>query len=132
MEEKKDIVFYDGDCGLCNQVVQFVLKYERNETLCFCALQSEYAQLFLKNKGIVEIDFSTFYLLKKGNLYSKSTAVLQLLEYLHFRFVFLSIGWILPKFMRDRIYDLIAKNRKKWNFDRCSLIPSEKKNRFLS
>ena len=44
--ENDTIVFYDGDCGLCNRVVQFILRNERNQKLVFCALQSEFGSNF--------------------------------------------------------------------------------------
>ena len=115
------IVFYDGACPLCSRVVRFVLKHERDKTLKFAKLQGAFAKNFLSEKGINALDLSTFYLFRNGTLYSKSTAALHLVFYLKWYFLLIWIFWIVPRFIRDFIYNTIAKNRYKIFKELCEI-----------
>ena len=113
------IIFYDGACPLCSRVVRFILKYERNDDFMFSSLQGDYAKEFLCEKGIYEIDMSTFYFYNKDVLHSKSTAALRLLPYLKWYWSFLNVFWFMPRFIRDYFYRIIAKNRYKIFKEKC-------------
>ena len=128
----KPIIFYDGDCGFCNKTVQFVLNHEKNPEIHFCALQSEFADFFLKESGVSEIDLSTFYFWDGKELNERSTAALKVLDYLRFPFNLGKIGWICPRFIRDRIYNQIAKRRMRLAPSFCALPTPEQALRFLS
>ncbi len=119
------IVFYDGDCGLCNYVVQFILKNEREEKLMFCSLQSEFAIEFLKKKGYNATLLNTLYLSIGSKVYRKSSAALQIIRFLKPKWWFFLVLWIVPWFISDIFYDIIAKIRKKIVPTSCSL---EKRN----
>lgn len=125
------IVFYDGDCGLCNFIVQFILKNERKEKLMFCSLQSEFAIEFLKEKGYDATLLNTLYFYNGSRIFRKSSAALQIIRYLKPIWWFLLIFWIVPWFVRDIFYDGIASIRKKIILTSCSL---EKRNstRFIA
>ncbi|MES2588263.1 MAG: DCC1-like thiol-disulfide oxidoreductase family protein [Bacteroidota bacterium] len=125
------IVFYDGDCGFCNKSVQFVLKNEKSAELFFAALQSEFALNFFKEKNLPKADLSTFYFWKEGKMYEKSSGALKLLNELKFPWQILKIGYILPKFLRDKIYDFIANKRHKISAGFCALPNPEQRQRFL-
>lgn len=128
-----DILFYDGDCGLCNHTVQFMLANEKkNCTLQFCALQSAYAKEALKEKYDFT-DLSTFVLLKNNRLYFRSDAALESSAYLKFPFNLAPVFKVVPVFIRDAVYNFIAKRRKKLVKQVfCVIPPSEKKKRFIS
>lgn len=128
----KPIIFYDGDCGFCNKTVQFVLNNEKNDEIHFCALQSEFARSFFKELGIEKMDFSTFYFWDTKNLYKRSTAALKVLNYLRFPFILGKIGWICPRFIRDGIYNMIAKRRMRLAPSFCALPTPSQAIRFLS
>lgn len=128
----KPIIFYDGDCGFCNKTVQFVLNHEKNEAIHFCALQSHFAQDFLKLSGIEEIDLSTFYFWDGKQLNNRSTAALKVLNYLRFPYTLGKIGWICPRFIRDGIYNMIAKRRMRLAPSFCALPTPAQATRFLS
>jgi predicted DCC family thiol-disulfide oxidoreductase YuxK len=118
---KDFIVFYDGDCGLCNFVVQFILKNEREEKLMFCSLQSEFAIEFLKEKGFDATLLNTLYFFNGSKIYKKSSAALQIVRFLKPKWWFNLVFWIVPWFIRDIFYDVIAKVRKKIVPMSCSL-----------
>ncbi len=131
MKKEIPIVFYDGDCGFCNRSVQFILKNEKNQELHFAALQSNYSQDFFKANHFPNPDLSTFYYWNGSELFSKSTAALQLLNQLKNRFQLLKIGYILPKKLRDKMYDFVAKRRHQISNGFCVIPSVENKKRFI-
>lgn len=128
----KPIIFYDGDCGFCNKTVQFVLNHEKNEVIQFCALQNDFAKNFFKQQGIEEMDLSTFYFWDGQQLNKRSTAALKVLNHLRFPFTLGKIGWICPRFIRDGIYNAIAKRRMRLAPSFCALPTPSQAVRFLS
>jgi predicted DCC family thiol-disulfide oxidoreductase YuxK len=128
---KDTIVFYDGDCGLCSYIVQFILKNEREEKLLFCSLQSEFAIEFLKRKGHDATLLNTLYFFNGSKIYRKSSAALEIIKFLKSPWQFFLVFWIIPWFIRDVFYDIIASIRKKIVPTTCSL---EKRNstRFIA
>lgn len=130
--EPKLIVFYDGECPLCQRSIQFILKHEKNSALYFSSLQSDFTRQFFTCHLFSSPTFSTFYFYKEGRLYSKSSAAIQLSNHLQFPYPFLQIGLLIPKFIRDFLYDLIAKNRHKFFRKSCQLSLENSQNRFLN
>lgn len=127
----KPIVFYDGDCGFCNKSVQFILNNESNDAIHFAPLQSEFAQSFFTSKGLPTPDMSTFYFWDKTTMYSKSSGALRVINYLKFPFPLLKIGFIFPRFLRDWVYDVIAKRRHQLAAGFCALPTEEQRKRFI-
>lgn len=126
----KSIVFYDGDCGFCNSSVQFALN-RRKKDVFFLPLQSDLASEIMKKHG-VSIEMNTMYFLHKGMLYDKSDAALRVSLLLHFPYpVFFYLGIIVPRFLRNWIYDQIAKRRHKINIGFCALPKPEERRLFL-
>jgi predicted DCC family thiol-disulfide oxidoreductase YuxK len=123
-------VFYDGDCGFCNRTVQFILNSEIKPSLFFCALQSEMAKELFAYHHLPPPDMSTFYFYDQ-RFYSKSTAALRLASYLRFPYSLMRAGWLVPRFIRDWIYDGIAARRQKLAPGFCALPTPEQSQRFL-
>lgn len=128
------IVFYDGYCILCNKSIQFLLKQDVHKKLFFATLQSEIAKQILLSEGsnFGSIPESVvFYDGKK--VFTKSDAVIEALKQSNGNKSWLSYIKIFPKFLRDFVYDIIARNRYKW-FGKsvsCVLPPEKWKERFL-
>lgn len=75
----KHIVFFDGDCGVCNFWVQWILKRDHNNRFLFASLQSDFGQTFLSERKLNTEVFNTLYLWKPNHYYlEKSNAVLQI------------------------------------------------------
>lgn len=132
------VLLYDGVCGLCNNVVQFVLPRDHKQQFYFASLQSEYAHGILQRYGKNSDVLSTVYCLENANtadekLHSKSRAVICVVSKLGFPLSLVSIGIILPSFVRDALYDFVATNRYKWfgKHDVCLAPTSQDKERFL-
>jgi predicted DCC family thiol-disulfide oxidoreductase YuxK len=129
--EQDTIVFYDGDCGLCNRVIQFILKNERGEKLHFCSLQSEFGTEFLKRKGYNAQRLNTLYLYNNSKVFKKSSAVLQIIPYLKKQWHICLIFWIIPWFLRDVMYFFISRLRKYFFKNQCMLSKGNS-TRFIS
>lgn len=134
MKKNKNIVFYDGYCGLCNRLVIFLLKYERNDNISYCSLQSEFAKSFLKDFNI-PMKIETIYYFSEGKLYKRTEAIKKVIRNLKSPFLIIYyIVAITPEFLREYFYKLFAKNRYKWfgKMDDCKIPSAKNKERFLN
>lgn len=127
---EKEILFYDGNCGLCNRVVKWVIRFEKSPKLYFSPLESEFATRFFEEKGCVKPDLSTFYFYTSYQLYTQSNGFLKMLPFLKWYFSFLYIIKLIPICQRDQFYRFIAKNRKRFYTKSCK-INKLSKSRFL-
>ena len=113
MLSKQPILFYDGDCPLCNRVVTFILNHEKDSRVLFSALDTPTANEFFSKHPLYNREEDTVYFFDGNQLYSKSTAVLKLLPFLKGYVFVLRLGWLFPKGFRDKIYDEVAKRRQR-------------------
>lgn len=131
--QNKPIIFFDGVCNLCNASVQFILKRDVNKLFLFSSLQSDAAKDILLQYNLENFDLNSIILLENGIVYQKSTAILKIVKKLKgiYRYSYALI--IVPKFIRDGVYSLIAKNRYKWfgKRDSCIVPTKELSLRFL-
>ena len=126
------IIFYDGECGLCNGGVQFILKYEKTNEIHFSTLQNNLGQSVLKYLNLSTTNLSTFIYFRKNKYLTKSSAALYSLKDCKSWVSILFLFIIIPKFLRDIVYDLVAKNRQKIFLVKHCVLPSkEKKKRFI-
>jgi len=128
MEEKNPIVFYDGDCGFCNSSVQFILR-KRKKDLYFLPLQSKQAEDVMKKHGI-KIQMDSMYFLKGNKLYDKSSAALRICRSLKGGYPLLFAFYIIPKFLRDPFYNIVARRRHKIRSGYC-YIPLDQEKQFF-
>ncbi|MFJ7726253.1 thiol-disulfide oxidoreductase DCC family protein [Neobacillus sp. NPDC097160] len=126
------IILYDGICNLCNSSVQFILKRDPAGKFKFASLQGETGQRLLKEHGI-GLDLNSFILIENGKIYRKSSAALRVCKQLKGPWKMATVFFIIPCFLRDRLYDILANNRYKWfGKNESCMLPSPKwKNRFL-
>ncbi|MGM8214271.1 thiol-disulfide oxidoreductase DCC family protein [Bacillaceae bacterium W0354] len=108
-----NIVLFDGVCNLCNNVVQFLINRDPKDQFRFASLQSDIAEELLQ-KHNQEVSLNSFVLIKNDKVYTKSTAALHICKNLPGWWKCLFIFIIIPKFIRDPLYNLIANNRYKW------------------
>lgn len=134
MQSQNPIILFDGVCNLCNNSVQFVIKHDEQGKFKFAALQSETGQALLKQYGLPQTGVDSFVLVQNEKVYLKSTAALYVAKQLDGP-VKLLIGFIIvPAFIRNAVYNLIAKNRYKWfgKKDHCMIPTPALKARFLN
>lgn len=127
------ILLFDGVCNLCNRSVQFVIRNDRAGKFRFASLQSETGQSLLQQYGLPMDRFNTLVLIDNGRAYTRSTGALRMLKLLG--------GWwslaysliIIPPFIRNGLYNWIARNRYRWfgKNESCWLPAPELENRFL-
>ncbi|MES2373256.1 MAG: thiol-disulfide oxidoreductase DCC family protein [Bacteroidota bacterium] len=108
------IIFFDGVCNLCTGVVQYVIRHDPKRRFRFASLQSEVGQQLLKQYNLPSEEFGSFILFEKGKVYTKSTAALTVAKNLNGLLPIWYTWIILPKFIRDAVYNLVARNRYKW------------------
>jgi predicted DCC family thiol-disulfide oxidoreductase YuxK len=128
----KSIILFDGVCNLCSGAVQFILKRDHKKQFVFASLQSEIGQqLLLKNK--VNTSVETIILLQNDKWFSQSTAALEIARKLSGAWPLFYAFIIIPRFVRDGVYDWISRNRYKFfgKKDTCMIPSPEWRNRFL-
>ena len=120
------IVLFDGLCNLCEWSVQWILKKDSKNLFRFAALQSSTGKSLLKKFGLSLDDMNTVVLVDKERFYTKSSAGLQIARKLGGIYSLLFIFILIPGFLRNRIYDWIARNRYRWFGKKEScLIPNK-------
>ena len=134
MMNRDRVILYDGVCNLCTGSVQFVLRRDRKETFKFSALQSEAGRQLLAGCGGDFTFLETIVLIDEDGCHAKSDAVLRILRRLSGVWPVLSLLKYLPKGLRDRVYDLVAKNRIRWFGQRetCMISLGNQSHRFLT
>lgn len=127
------IILFDGICNLCDGAVQFIIKHDPDKIFLFASLQSEAGQNLLKQYHLPADNFNSFILVQDDKVYNKSTGALKVARQIKGAWSWLYIFMIIPKFIRDGVYNWIAQNRYKWfgKKDACMLPTPELKARFL-
>ena len=128
------IILFDGVCNLCNKSVQTVLRKDKAGIFKFASLQSDVGQKLLKQYNLPTSNFGSFVLIQNGKIYLKSTAALTVAKQLSGPIKLLYGFMIVPAFIRNFFYNIIAKNRYKWfgKMDECMIPTPEIKSRFLN
>jgi predicted DCC family thiol-disulfide oxidoreductase YuxK len=128
-EQNKNIVLFDGYCNLCSWSVQFIIKNDPKGIYQFGSLQSE--EIVGQNwPDLANNDnFKTIILIEKGKTFFRSTAALKIARRLSFPLNLLSIFIIIPAFLRDPVYNWIARNRFRWfgKRDVCFVVGDDRK-----
>lgn len=130
----KKLILFDGICNLCNSSVQYVIKHDKKNTFLITALQSETGQKIIKKFNIDTSKTDSILLYTEENgISSKSTAALKIAYHLGFPNSLISIFFIIPPFIRNWVYDYIAKNRYKWygKKESCMIPTAELKSKFV-
>lgn len=129
----QSIILFDGVCNFCNASVQFVLQRDPKKRFMFAQLQSETGMKLLHEQGLSNLNLSSMVLIQNHQAYTRSTAALKIARHLCLPWPLLYSFILLPRLLRDTIYDFIGKRRYLWfgKTDQCQLIPPEHKERFL-
>ena len=130
----KPVVLFDGVCNLCNGAVQFIITHDKKEKFLFASLQSETGQQLLKKFNLPVNDFNSFILIENNNFFSRSTGALKVVRKLNALWPLLYGLIIVPKFLRDGIYNWVSKNRYRWfgKKESCMIPTPALKARFLN
>ena len=137
--EANPIILYDGVCGLCNRLVQFLLKRDKRRRLRFASLQSDFAARTLTRHGIDPKDLDTVQVVinherPDERVLSRSDAVLHATAELGMPWnVLATIARIIPRALRDIVYAFVARNRYRvfGKYETCMLPEPNQQHRFL-
>jgi predicted DCC family thiol-disulfide oxidoreductase YuxK len=108
------IILFDGVCNLCNGAVNFVIKRDPGNVFKFTPLQEKQGVLLLKKHAIDAQKLDSIVLVENKKVYTKSSAALRIARKLSGLWPLFFVLLIIPSFIRDGVYDFIAKNRYKW------------------
>jgi predicted DCC family thiol-disulfide oxidoreductase YuxK len=134
LPKKKLLILFDGVCNLCNASVNYIIKHDKKDVFRFAALQSEIGRQIIKEHKIdtSKTDSVLLYSKEHGIRY-KSTAALKIAKQLGFPRNILIVFIVVPPFIRNWVYDYIAKNRYKWYGKRnaCMVPTPELQEKFI-
>lgn len=128
-----DIVIFDGVCNLCARSVQFILRHEAEPRFSFSPLQSAAGARLLGSHGFPTADVESFVLISDGKVYTRSTAALRIARHFKGAWQLLRAFWLVPRPLRDFLYDFVARNRYSWfgKAESCMMPTPELRARFL-
>jgi len=127
------IILFDGICNLCNGAVNFVINRDPGNVFKFAPLQEKQGALLLKTHAIDIQKLDSIVLIENGNVYTKSSAALRIARKMSNLWPLFFVLLIIPSFIRDGVYDFIAKNRYKWfgKKEQCMIPTLGLKEKFL-
>lgn len=109
--QHENIIFFDGVCNLCNNLVRFVLRYDRSGSLMFAPLQSGPALTLLEKYNVIEDMKDSVILITDGKIFRKSSAILHIARIMGWPWKLLYAFRIIPAFIRDALYNIVARYR---------------------
>jgi len=129
----KKIILFDGVCNLCNSSIQFVINHDKKNQFIFGSFQGKEGQKYLQQYNLPSGNFNSFMLIEDEKLYTESTAALRVCRHLGGGWGLLYVFVIVPKFIRDGIYGIVARNRYNWfgKKEVCWLPTAGLKDKFL-
>lgn len=135
LSEHNKLILFDGVCNLCNASVVFVIKRDKADLFRFAPLQSDIGKAVMRDFDIDPAHTDSILLYEPGKgVTIKSAAALKIASKLGFPVNLLSIFYIIPRFIRNWVYDVVARNRYKWygKRDVCMVPTPELQAKFLS
>lgn len=128
------VLIFDGECVLCSHSAAFVLKHDRHKRCNFVAAQTDLGRALYRHFELDDKDFETFVLLHDGVARFRSDAALRLLSLIGFPWSLAAVFRIVPRALRDLVYNYIARNRYRFfgRRESCYLPAPEDADRFLS
>ena len=121
-------------CNLCNAFVQFVIARDPDGRFHFASLQSDAGRRVLRSTGVAEPVPDSIVLVESGRAFMRSTAALRIVRRLRAAWPLAYAFIVVPRPIRDWVYDLIARHRYRWfgRRDRCMVPTAELRDRFLA
>lgn len=127
------VILFDGVCHLCQGAVKFIIKRDPAGRFRFASLQSEAGSRLLQAAGAHEESLDSVVLIENGSYYIRSAAALRIARGLRYPWPLLYALIVVPKGLRDAVYQFIARHRYRWfGKDETCLVPTrELRERFL-
>lgn len=127
------IILFDGVCNFCNNWIDFVVRRDPKGKFKFAALQSDSGKRLLAERGLSADGLTTVFLLDGERVHARSGAALRIAAGLGGAWPLVSVFLIVPPFIRNAVYDWIARNRYRWfgKRDTCRVPGPGERSRFL-
>lgn len=127
------VVLFDGVCRLCSAWVRFLIRFDRKHQFKLATVQSPEGKAILEWYGFPTDDYETMILVEGTHLYTRSSAVIRVIRRLPWPWPFLCVGWVIPSFIRDWLYDRVARNRYRLfgRYESCVIPNKDHDSRFL-
>ena len=132
-ERSHPVILFDGVCNLCSGAVQFIIKHDRKKLFRFASLQSKFGEEVMKHFDLPVDQYNSFILLEKEKIYTRSKGALKVAKKLNGLYFLLYASIIVPRFIRDAVYNFIARKRYNWfgKKETCWIPTPELKNLFI-
>ena len=129
----KPVMLFDGVCNFCDNTVNFIIDRDPQKKIRFAALQSQSGQKLLQQFELDTENFDSVILVYQGRYYKKTSAILRVVKWMKFPWWLLRVFIIVPPFLRNFFYDIVARNRYKWfgKLEYCRVPTADMKERFL-
>jgi len=127
------VVLFDGVCTLCNRTVDFIMRHDRARRFRYGSLQSERGRELLEQFNLSGDSLDSIVVIDESRVYRKSEAALHIARSLDAPWRFVTVLRVLPRGLRDRVYDWIARHRYAWfgKRDTCRIPTEAEKQLFL-
>ncbi len=127
------VLLFDGTCNLCNATVAFVLPRDRAARFRFLPIQSGRGQALYRAAGLDPDEPDSLLLVTGGRMLLRSDAALEIARHLGWPWALASIFRVVPRFLRDAAYNLVARNRHRWfgSRDACLVPNPASQDRFI-
>ncbi|OTG68677.1 thiol-disulfide oxidoreductase [Acinetobacter sp. ANC 4470] len=131
--QQYDIILFDAICVICNGWAKFLIKYDKSSKFKLVSAQSPLGEDILKHYAMSTEYYTTMIVVKGGQLYTESSALLKVMQHLGLPFSLMNIGYLIPRFIRDFLYNRVALNRYQLfgTTDHCLLPSANNKHHFL-
>lgn len=127
------VILFDGVCNLCNSSVNWIMDHDKQNQFKFASLQSNYGQNKVKELSLEDNYMGTVIFENNGKAYTHSDAILQIAKQIGGIYSLVSVFYIVPAFIRNFFYKIVANNRYKWfgKKESCRIPTPELKSKFL-
>jgi predicted DCC family thiol-disulfide oxidoreductase YuxK len=127
------LLFYDGVCAMCNGLVRWMVRVDRNGIFYFAPLQGDTAALARTLCPDFPLHIETVVYLEEGRVLLRSRAAARAMQQLPYPAKALSWFRFLPVWLTDFFYGIVARYRYRifGRYDHCPLPPEEARSRFL-
>jgi predicted DCC family thiol-disulfide oxidoreductase YuxK len=128
------ILLFDGECGLCNHGVNFILARDRDKRFQFAPLQSQIGRELLVKNGLNPDEMSSMVLIDGNSVYLRSNAALRICMDLPEPWPLVGVMVFIPESLRNLAYDFVARHRKQWfkSPDACRAPTADEREQFLA
>lgn len=124
------IVYYDGDCGYCNRVVMWLIHHNIPTRFQFAQLEGQYGENLIKAQPELK-NIDTIVVVDKSQVFTKTDAIIHLLNQIKKYKIFALLLKIVPRFLRNLGYDSFAKIRHRIQFKQACKLPTKEERQYF-